>query len=233
MTLMLRSLLILIGFLNGCSWNSHKAENHFEVKQDHQVSPEIYIPSILWDLLEEKKIINSNGKLETNVSDTRRFEENVFVGVKVHLREKTPGVLGGKNLEFISTQNGGLHIDLAHYIKEKKGTFLFSFESTSELDPVSAQVLFLSDSIIKNTDQNQTVGGGCGKFYDITKSYLSKMRDPGLEVNITDGRHVSLLAGTFLMRVSHLVGVRMLTQVTITDSNFPELLCDRSNNIEK
>lgn len=232
-----KKLFLIISLLSmgigvtSCHKSENKEEIKFETKLESQAPPEIFIPPIIWDLLEEKKIINSKGKIENLIQESRRFEENVFVGITVQLIEKTPGILGGKNLKFISQQSGGLHIDLAHYLKSKKGTFLFSFEPLSKMDNVSAQVLFLSDSVSRS--ESQSLGSGCGKFYDITKTYFKKLKDQGIEVNVTNGRHVSFLAGSFLMRVSHETGVRALTQLTLTDSNYPEFLCERTTNIEK
>ncbi len=221
----------MIIFSVACHHANESDSSTYETKLENQAPPEVFIPPIIWDLLEEKKIINSKGKIENNTQEVRRLEENVFVGVKVRLVEKTPGILGGKNLEFVSQQSGGLQIDLAQYIKFKKGTFIFSFEPSTKIDNVTTQVFFLSDAIAKAGLQK--VGSGCGKFFDITKAYLNKIRDPGIEINVTDGRHVSLLGGSFLMRVSRESGVRALTQLTMTDSNYPELLCERSTNIEK
>ena len=53
------------------------------------------------------------------------------------------------------------------------------------VDPVTAQVLFLSDSVARAEqkgvdEEGQTLGGGCGKFYDITKSYLKLMKEKGI-----------------------------------------------------
>jgi hypothetical protein len=161
----------------------------------------------------------------------KRFEENVFVGMRLRLKEKTPGILGGKNYEFKSKKSTGLFIDLANYIKGNKGTFIISFEPYYKLDPTTAQVLFLSESVKRNeksiSNEGQALGGGCGRFFDITKSYISKIKDEGIEVNISGGRHVSLLAGTFFLRVAQELGSRALTHLTITDSKYPELLCDK------
>jgi len=211
--------------------SEHVEEDVYETKEDFGATQEIFIPTIVWDLLEQKKIINSKGKIESATGDVKRFEENVFVGLTLRLKEKTRGILGGKNYEFNSKKSAGLFIDLANYIKGKKGTFIMSFTPSYNLDPVSAQVLFLSDSVSRKEksreSQGQTLGGGCGRFFDVTKSYIKKIKDEGLEVNVSGGRHVSLLAGTFFLRVAQDVGSRALTHLTITDSKYPELLCDK------
>lgn len=218
---------------HGATHGEGHSSDKYEVKEGFGASQEIFLPTIIWDLLEGKKVINSRGKIENFSGEAKSLEENVFVGLTLRLKEKTPGVLGGKNLEFQSKKAMGLFIDLAQYIKGNKGTFILSFEPTSTIDPVTAQVLFLSDSVArkeKSTEghaQGQTLGTGCNRFFDITKSYLKKIKNEGIEVNISGGRHVSLLAGTFFLRVSHEMGVRAFTHLSITDSNYPELLCDK------
>lgn len=195
----------------------------YEQKEILEAPEDIRLPSIVWDLLEEKKIINSNGKIVANTEGATRFEENVFSGITVRLREQTPGVLGGKNFT-IRAAKSGMSLDLASYIKGDKGTFIISFEPERKLDSASAQVIFLSQSIPRQND-HQHLGGGCDMFYDVTKSYLRDFQTKGVEVNVTDGRHVSFLGGTFFIRISREMGVRAFTQLTITDSSHPELFC--------
>lgn len=233
-------LSVFLLVLNGCHNKDHATSESevFEVKEEYGSNQEMYIPSVIWDLLEEKKTINSRGKIEPFTGEAKRIDENVFVGLILRLKEKTPGVLGGKNYEFHSKKSTGLFIDLAHYIKSKKGTFILSFEPAYTVDPVTAQVLFLSDSVARAEqkgvdEEGQTLGGGCGKFYDITKSYLKLIKEKGIEVNVSGGRHVSLLGGTFFLRVAQEHGVRALTHLSITDSNYPDLLCDKITGSSK
>jgi hypothetical protein len=225
------ALLHLIVSLLACHSNSHSESEHFETKEITDLPKEIKVPSVIWDLLEEKKVIDSHGKIVPTSEISDRFEENVFVGLAVKLKEKSHGVLGGKTLELKSPKSG-LSIDLANYVKLDKGTFIFSFDPEYKLDPQTTQVLFLSQSIAKRGN-NQSLGSGCGKFYDVTKIYLKEIREKGIEVNVTDGRHVSFLAGTFFIRVSHEKGVRALSQLTITDSSHPELQCDSTDGLDE
>jgi hypothetical protein len=224
-------LMICVTQLMGCHWGSHSEKESLEEREITDFPQEIKLPSVMWDLLEQKKLIDAKGKIVANPEISTKFEQNVFVGMVVHLREKTPGILGGKNYE-LKAMKSGMSLDLAHYIKMDKGTFIISFEPAYTLDSKTAQVLFLNQSI-KRELAHQVLGGGCGKFYDITKAYLKDLRQGGIEVNVTDGRHVSLLAGTFFIRVSHETGVRALTQLTITDSNHPELLCDGTAGVDE
>lgn len=225
------TLLLAILLLAGCHFNSHSEEEHFEVKEITDLPKEIKVPSIIWDLLEEKKVIDFHGKIVPTTELSNRFEENVFVGITAKLKEKNHGILGGRPLELKSPKSG-LSIDLTDYIKLDKGTFLFSFAPEYPLDPNNTQVLFLSQSLARSQN-HQSLGSGCGKFFDVTKFYLKEVREKGIEINVTDGRHVSLLAGTFFIRVSHEKGVRALSQLTITDSSHPELQCDGNDGVDE
>lgn len=221
--------LVVVSVCVSCHSDNHESVDHYASKNLGDPPSEIKIPSVLWDLLEEKKIINSLGKITPNPDAATKFEENVVVGITVRLKEKTPGILGGTNYELKSSKTG-MTLDLAKYIKGNKGTFVFSFEPAYTLG-AGAQVLFLSHSEFRELD-GQKLGAGCGRFYDITNNYFRNFQKKGIEVNVSDGRHVSLLAGAFFFRVSHEKGVRALTQLSITDSNYPQLICPEMREVD-
>lgn len=213
--------LIVPALLCSCKKEEHQEHEHFESKMIVDAPQEIRLPAVLWDVLEEKRIVKS-AKIFPNPDQSGKMDENILVGLTVKMREKTKGILGGKNFELKSAKMG-MTIDLANYLKKDKGTFFLSFEPSMPTDS-SVQVIFLSNSV-QRRDGDQVLGSGCDKYLDITKSYSSKFIDKGLEVNVTDGRHVSLLAGSFFIRVSHENGIRAFTALTITDSRFPKLQC--------
>lgn len=223
----LKFFVVCVTFLmmsTSCSKHGHDEHERLEVIEVHEFPQEVKVASVAWDILEEKKSFDSHGKIVANKETSSHLEENIFVGVTVNLREKTHGILGGKNFQIKATKSG-LMLDLSRYVKLEKGTFQISMDSDHPIDPAKVQVLFQSQSI-QRKDKDQTLGSGCGKIFDLTSAFLKKIRDPGIEVNVTDGRHVSVLAGTFFIRVYNEKGVRALTQLTITDTNRPDLLCD-------
>ncbi|MEY4617569.1 MAG: hypothetical protein RJB66_2529 [Pseudomonadota bacterium] len=221
MTRVLLFSVIAILLLNSCKKEDHGNHEHFVEKIVTDSPPEIRLPAIMWDILEEKKVVSSL-KIYPNTDQSGKLDENILVGLVVRLREKTKGILGANSFELKSAKMG-MNLDLANFIKKDQGTFFLSFEPAVSTDS-SLQVLFMSNSI-QRKDGDQTLGSGCDKILDITKSYGSKFTGQGLEVNVTDGRHVSLLAGTFLIRVSHENGIRAFTTLAITDSRFPKLQC--------
>lgn len=191
---------------------------------------DILLPSIVWDLLEGKSSITSAGKIQYQEVTHLKFEENVFVGAKVRMIEKSPGVLGGQSVEVTSTR-AGLHIDLSQYVKMSKGTFLMSFKPDSDVKPEQIKVYFVSRSRKRKALLGQNIGSGCNTFYDITDFYLKKILKEGIEVNVTNNRHVSLLAGHFIMLVSHEGVIRAMTQITFTDTAHPNYLCEKVEDV--
>lgn len=226
MPIRLGTFIIVMAILSSCKEHGHEEDASATLITVNEFPTEVRLPTSAWDLLEQKKMIDNGGEIIINPEASKKFEENVFIGVTVKLKEKTPGVLGGKDYE-ISAPKYGLNIDLSQYLKMDKGTFYFFFEPKFPLDPNTGQILFLGQSIPRVLD-GQPMGSKCDQFYDLTHSYFKEIHEKGIEVNVTEGRHVSLLAGTFFIRVAHQIGVRTLTQLSITDSRFPDLLCERS-----
>jgi hypothetical protein len=186
---------------------------------------EIYIPGVVWDLLEGKSIISFSGQIQHQDIARGKFEENIFIGLKVRLIEKTPGVLGGRSYE-IKAERAGLNIDFARFIKSPRGTFKLSFRPDFDVNPEKTKVYFVSRSR-KRKISGQILGSGCKSFYDVTDYYLKTMMTEGIEVNVTENRHVSLLSGHFVVLASQEGFVRALTQVSFTDSLHPELICEK------
>ena len=108
-------------FVGAC--HSNEISNlKFKTITFSETPPEIKLPSAIWDLLEDKKVIDSKGNIIQNKSYSTKIKENVFVGITVWLQEKTPGILGGENIE-IKAIKSGMNLDLSRYIKLDKGTF--------------------------------------------------------------------------------------------------------------
>jgi hypothetical protein len=191
---------------------------------------DIQIPSAVWDLLEGKSTITFSGKIQRQEVARAKFDENVFVGVKLRLIEKSPGVLGGHSFE-IKSQRAGLNIDLAKYVKLDRGTFIMSFKPDIDVNLEKTKVYFVSKSR-KRKNLGQMLGSSCNTFFDITDYYLKTMMTEGIEVNVTDNRHISLLSGHFVVLASQDGMVRALTQLSFTDSVHTELVCEKKMSLE-
>lgn len=201
-----------------------KAEGLQEIVVSH-FPADIQIPLSVWDLVEGKSAISFSGKIEHQEVTRAKFEENIFIGIRILLVEKTPGVLGGRSYE-IKAQRGGLNIDLSNYVKAQRGTFIVSFKPDVDVNPEKTKLYFVSRSR-KRKVMGQSLGSGCNTFFDLTDYYLKTMMIEGMEVNVTDNRHISLLSGHFIMLASQDGFVRALTQVSFTDSIHSELICEK------
>ncbi len=197
-----------------------------EKKITVQILPkDIEVPSHVWDLLESKAIFNLSGQLVSQETLQFKFEENVFIGATVRLLEKTPGILGPASIE-IHAPRAGLEVDLANYIKLDKGTFILTFKPDLEIKPEQMKVYFISRSKIRKSIVGQSLGSGCNKFYDVTDYFRNIILKEGIEINVTEGRHISLLGGHFIFLASQEGAIRALTQITFIDSVHPQYLCN-------
>ncbi len=145
-----------------------------------------------------------------------------FAGVRVFLMERTPGILGGKNLE-LAFGTGGGELDLADYVQLDRGTFSVAFEISSPHGEAPLRVFFLSNSRRRKVGYD-SYGSGCENFYEISSYFNKAMLDRGLLVSSTDRRHVSALVGTYIFAFNYDTKLN-LSQVTIKDSRFKDLHC--------
>jgi hypothetical protein len=72
---------------------------------------------------------------------------------------------------------------------------------------------------------DRVFGAGCNKYFDITVKFLEMMKTEGIKANTTRQRHVTLLAGHYIFSVIKDNRIHV-TQVTITDSQNKNLLCE-------
>lgn len=145
-----------------------------------------------------------------------------FAAVRVFLMERTPGILGGKNLE-LNFGSGGGELDLADYVQLDRGTFSVAFEISSPHGEAPLRVFFLSNSRRRKIGYEE-YGSGCENFYEISSYFNKAMLDRGLLVSSTDRRHVSALVGTYILAYNYDTKLN-LSQVTIKDSRFKDLHC--------
>jgi hypothetical protein len=200
--------------------SSEKVET-FLIKE---IPEDIKVPRVLWDLIESKSKIK-NGKIVLSEENARSsIEENRFVGIKVKLVEKTHGVLAGRNYELVSSKTG-IGINLNQFVKSKQGSFLLTILPLGEINSVNTRVFFISNSK-KRKIEGQLIGSGCSRFYDITDYFFKTLSKNGMEIAVSENRHVSLLGGSFIVVSEFEQGIRNISMVNFKDSNASELLCD-------
>lgn len=201
--------------LASCHSETGYRNEHAKPEEVTEIPREIRVPLKIWDALaaEEK-----GKKTEKEGGDAGY----VFSEVKVFMTEKNPGVLKEPSV-VISLPRGGGEIDLAQYVGARTGSFYVGFEVPEIEEKDMKKILFISHSRKRKLDE-QVYGSGCREFFDITKSFMKEMKGEGLKVNTTRKRHVSVLGGTFILE-SKKAGQNYLTQVTFTDSENKNLLC--------
>lgn len=151
-----------------------------------------------------------------------------FLDVQVSFRSSVDGVLSAHTK--FSLPRGGGEIDLKNYVVGEKGSFYMSVaaQRTTELDQEvkNLHVYYLSEAKTR-TIAGESFGAGCKKFMDVTYLFQKKNLDGGLQLNATEQRYLSVVAGVFYFVEFSSAQKRYISAVRITDTRYPELLCDQ------
>ncbi|MEC9284030.1 MAG: hypothetical protein VX642_15050 [Bdellovibrionota bacterium] len=220
-------------FLSSCLFSDEGTEEVIEyTKADLRASvtnPEV--PSRLWEMVEEQysvglKVDEYSEKLDrekTKLEAPKKVFETM-----VYLKEKTPGSLAGYNYAINLGSSGNL-LDLKDYLNETK---FGSFYLDIQLSPLNigdggtskAFRVFHLSNVKKLKIGNEILGGGCNEFRDITKFFIESQKKGGILVSARGGRHMSLLAGTFIF-VAVDSETLYFSNLVVTDSRFEKFLC--------
>lgn len=148
--------------------------------------------------------------------------------VQVLLKEKTKGVL--KENTLYNMPNGGGVINLKEILTGRKGTFFAKFALNYKLEgnqqsTPKLTVYFISRHKKRMLD-GKMVGLGCDKYVEITKDFQKENSGSGYKINTTDGRHITLLGGTFVFVVPEQDALHIAV-VQFQDSGRPDLTCSK------
>ncbi len=216
--------------LTACHGHSSEKEEEKKEILITEIPLDLKVPTGIWNLFggEKKEEKKEEKKAEEKKSESGSGENTdafVFSEIKVHLTEKNPDIV--KNGEVvIAFPRGGGEIDLANYLSGRQGSFYVNFEFPEFTDATMKKILFVSHSRKRKID-DQIFGSGCHEFYDVSNRFLKEMTKEGLKVNTTRNRHTSVLGGTFVFAAKK-AGQSYLTQVTFTDSQNKNLLCQEN-----
>lgn len=220
------TLLVCLGAACLLSCHSKDGEKKEEIPEVSvsEIPKDIHVPLKMWEVLAKDagggKEAEKKGEAEGE--GAAREDSYVFSEVNVILKEKNPGIIRDGAVK-IALPRGGGEIDLSHYVLDNQGSFYVSFDFPAFADATGKKVLFISHSR-KRKINDQIFGSGCHAFFDITRKFLQDMGKEGLKVNTTRNRHVSVLAGSFILMAKK-AGQSYITQVTFTDSGNKNLLC--------
>lgn len=146
------------------------------------------------------------------------------MGLKVYLYERNKGILGGENHLLIYPAGGG-ELDLKDFVTDKSGSFYFSAEPKTKNEKPNLKVYFLSNSVVRDLDENQ-VGSGCDTYFEISSAFAKAAAADGFLLNTTAQRHVSAAAGTYFFVIDDGNKVQ-LARLTVKDSRYPAVQCKR------
>lgn len=200
----------------GCTEASHFRVDRFESVKKDELPTDFKIPAKIWELIEFIPAIKSGAE-----SSNRGI---FYSSIKVYLTEKNTHII--KSPAFvIDFPRGGGAVDLANYLTGDPGTFFIGFELPEEFNEgKNLKVLYLSHARMRKID-DRVYGAGCNKYFDITNKFMQMMNTEGIKANTTRQRHVSLLAGHYIFSIVKESQV-FLTQVSIQDSRYKNLLCE-------
>ena len=237
------ALLISALALAGCTrqptepaWKKHSFKKH-AVSNSSRVAP-TQLPEALWNQIEavytqsaaaskpagggEKSEENGNAKSGVHVPVPTEFAP-----LKVYFIEKNRGIVGGQN-QLLQFPPGGGEINLSEIVEPKNGTFSLAFEFmpeiTTDKSPGSVRRVFFLSNSVKRKIGGEILGNGCHTYFDISSMTEAAMQSSGFQVNTTDFRHVTALAGTFFFAVKSDEKL-YLAQLTLKDSSQPALHC--------
>ncbi len=220
---MKKFVLSLVFILNSsCQFSDEvnsKSQNYFKA-DNYLIDSKFEIPSKLWDHLEG--IFQNESEYGYKVAESTHIPKEL-IPINVELIEKTSGVLDGRNI-FVELPGGGAALDLAHFVIPGRGTFFLKFSFNLPSEVISKiHFLYLSNSRQRNIDGNPH-GSGCHRFFDVSR-YMQQTLLSGIQVNTTNQRYVSVLAGTFVIALV-LEEVLYLSHVVLYDSRYPHLHCE-------
>lgn len=223
----LTSLLYIVSFLivlSSCS-RFKIQEVEFNKKEVIQTWPdEQLIPSLVWDLVENKSThaTAAEGEHAASQKSSVNLKAVLFDTVSVLLYEKTPGTLVSPSIEITLPKGGGV-IDLAQYVKSKPGSFLLSFRLNYGETSDSLKVQYVSRAR-KRRLNNKIYGLGCQSVADLKSYYLKTIEPEGLLLDTTRSLYLSVILGDFIFSYDKDLNT-MLTRVSFTDSRQPQLAC--------
>lgn len=205
--------LASILLLSACS-SHHQSDTTHTVKVK-EVAEDINLPLNLFK--EFEKELEEEFK---NVSPVF-----IFIPLQVQFSETHDGrgVLKDTAIQF-DLEKGGGRVDLKEVVSGQGSFYMHfpaeQFTSTMEV----AHLFYISQAPVKNI-QGEAFGLGCGKWIDLKGSYKKFTNANTLKFNTTGLRHLHVLAGhyVFVFKQGNQI---YLSQLTLTDSRFPETFCN-------
>ncbi len=218
-------LRLLPLLMSGCTQDSvFSHREKVTVRSVAEFSQDILIPIQLWDLVEGKAIDPTTGIASPAEGAVTPGNSGniIFAPLRVLLFEKNEGVLKSPKMQ-IDYPLGGGQLDLSEVTTGKIGTFFFGIEIPEISGLIQTRVFYVSGARKRKLD-GDVFGSGCQLFMDISEKFQHEMKKEGIKVNTSRNRHVSVLAGNFIL-TAHKDNQILVSQLTVIDSKNSHLLC--------
>lgn len=191
------------------------------------MNQEVNLPTRLWEEIESVYVptIYDKSAVENEENSKAKLEiPKEFFSFHVYLKEKTPGILNNSDGYDLTVSGTGGMIDFQQFVKDKRGSFYLGMRPELQIeDSDNFKVFYLSNAKSMHFS-GENVGAGCDKYMDISDYFRKKMKKEGIFLTTAEGRHVSLMAGTYFFATS-LKGKLYISQLTIRDSRFKKHHC--------
>lgn len=206
--------LFWIGFFILVSCSSHHESESIQKIEIKEVSEDIKLP------------LNLFKEFEKELSEEFKSVGPVFIFMPLQVQfneiEHGRGVLKDAKIQF-DFEKGGGKVDLKEVVSGK-GSFYMSFPAeqfASTLEVI--HFYYVSQSPVKKI-HGEEFGMGCGKWIDLKESFKKFTKPRALKYNTTQQRYLHVMAGHYvlIMKQSNQI---YLSQLTLTDSRFPNDLC--------
>lgn len=151
-----------------------------------------------------------------------------YLIIKVEVFDEGSGALVAPT-RFVMPRGGGI-IDLAPLVTSKRANFRVKIQidvdpqDQHQLDvPSLIRAYYVSGAKVKEYPED-IYGAGCNKFMDLTQFYKNQFSKNGIEVNTTDDRYISVLAGSYFFLLAH-QEILYLGAIKFINSKRKDLLC--------
>jgi hypothetical protein len=221
------SIFISLAFSLVATGESQNSEGVVEVSaarsnRDVEVPTELIHEIETWYLAEFRKA-NPVGSLDDVevVGQIKRKLLNMNVRF-----EPVDGFQSRGPIQFTVPTGGGV-VDLG----DVPGGFRGRYKTRMNFENRNGKVrVFFIGNARERTLGKEHLGSGCSRWADMTSWYLGGQGRAPLEVFTGDQRHVSVLAGTWIM--ANIVSSELyLGTLTFTDSRYEQLLCRKRSNL--
>lgn len=213
---MLIGISVVTVFGGACAKKDSFRTAHPQVVKIDEIPEDFKIPANIWTMIEKTGEEKKSGEPSSS---------GIFYStLKVFFTEKNPGILQNPSY-LIDLPRGGGTVDLSRYLSGQHGTFYVGFELSAEFQEGTNFKVFYISNGRKRKLEDRVYGAGCHQYLEITHKFLEMMKAEGIKVNTTRQRHVTVLAGHYIFSVIKENRI-YITQVTITDTQNKNLLCE-------